>query len=119
MLREIIEEERVTSGQMGEDGASHHTGLSLQALTKCRHITRLEAQAVHAGIYFDMNRIGSDAPTLRLSNQRIQQTEAIHLRLQMVLEEHIETAKLRVHHDNGNGDALLTQVCPLISHRYR
>ena len=81
MLREIIEQEGVTASQVREDRTSGHTRLPLQALTEHWHVTRLEAQAVHTGIYLDMNRIGRDTPTLCLPNQRLQKAEAIDLRL--------------------------------------
>ena len=47
-------------------------------------------------------------------DERIEQTEAIHLGLQIVFKQSIETTHLGVHHDNILCDTLRTEQCTLI-----
>ncbi len=122
---EGIEAVVVASHKVGEDRTRYECGLGAQAADKSRHVLLwIEAQAVHAGVQFYVYGHGCYSGTLGSMDESIKETETIHLRFQIVLEEGVETGHLGIHHHDvlryavgakqgslvGNGNGQITHL---------
>ena len=65
-----------------------------------------------------MNREARDTLLLSRLHQRIEESEAIHLRLKVVVEERLEGRHLWVHNHDITCDTILTECHTLISHSH-
>ena len=109
---------RITTHKVREYRTGNHCILSLQPFNQPRHIFGSKAQAMHTRIQFYMNREVSDSFLLRLFNQCIQQVEAIHFRLQLIVEHGLERGHLRVHDDDACRDTRFAEFGTFISHSH-
>ena len=93
--------------------------LVLQLADEFLHIVlRVEAHAVHAGIQLDMDRETGYSLFLSCLDERIEQTERVNLRLQVVIEHGLEGGHLRIHNHDVAGDAVLAQRNALIGYSH-
>ena len=93
--------------------------LVLQLADEFLHIVlRVEAHAVHAGIQLDMDRETGYSLFLSCLDERIEQTERVNLRLQVVIEHGLEGGHLRIHDHDVAGDAVLAQRNALIGYSH-
>ena len=119
MGREIIETIVIASHEVREDRTRDDGILMLQLTDKLLHIVfRIEAHAMHTGIELDVNRESGDTLLLCSLDERIEQSERIHLRLQVVIEHGLEGSHFRVHDHDVAGDTVLAKGDPLIGNSH-
>ena len=77
---------------------------------------RVEAQAMHARVEFDMYRPPRDTLLTGSTDEGVQQSERVYLGFEIIVEHGLEGSHLRVHdHDIGR-DACLAEGDALICH---
>ena len=73
---------------------------------------------MHPCIQLDVDGEIGDTFALGCMNKSVQQAEAIDFRLQMVLEECVETGELRIHYHDIGRDTCTTQFHALVCHSH-
>ena len=102
---------------MGEHRTGYHCRLMTKPVDEYRKVgLGMEAQAVHTGVEFDMHRIVGNTFTLGRTDERLQQSETVDLRLQCVSEHGAKCRGLRIHDDDITRNAGLAQLYSLIGH---
>ena len=120
LSREGIEIIAVGTHEMTEHRTRNHCILMFQTVDQLVHVIHgVKAQTVHARVKFDVDRPAGDTLLTGGLDQRIQQTEGIDLRLQVVVEHGLEGGHLRVHDHDVGRDASLTQGDTLVGHSHR
>ena len=79
----------------------------------------MESEPVHTRIELHMYRKASHTVVPRRPDQRIQQAERIHFRLQTIVKQRLERRHLRIHHHNIRRDTVVPKRHAFISHRHR
>ena len=116
---EVVEVITVGTDEMTEDGTRYDGVLALQTADNLVNILlRVEAEAVHTRIEFDV--YGPTRNTLLLSgtDEGIHQTERVDLWLEIVVEHRLEGRHLRVHNHNVLRNAVATQCDALVSNSH-
>ena len=117
--REVVEAVAVGAHEMAEHGARDDGVLMLQTVDELKDIIHgVEAQTMHTRVELDMYGPTRDTLLTGSLDQRIHQTEGIHLRLQVVVEHRLEGRHLRVHDHDIGGDASLTERDTLVGHSH-
>ena len=117
MSREFIEAIGITAHEMREHRTRDDGILMLQLAYQLLHIVLwVEAQTMHTCIQLDVDRESGDSLLLGCLDQRIEQTEGIYLRLQVVIKHSLEGGHLRVHDHDVAGDAVLAKGNALIGY---
>ena len=118
---EIVEVVAVASHEMREHGARYHGLLIVQLMGESCHfiiVGGIEAQAMHARVELDMDGPACDALFACGFDERIEQTETIHFRLQAVVEHGLEGRHLGIHNHDVGGDARLAKRHTLVGHSH-
>ena len=93
--------------------------LMCKAIDKFVHILlRVEAQAMHTCIEFDVCRPTGDTLLACCLDECIEQSEAVYLGLKIIVEHSLKRSHLWVHYHNVGSDASLTQRYTLIGHSH-
>ena len=71
---------------------------------------------MHSRIEFYMHWVACNALFLRCFNQCVQQTEAINLRLEVVIEQRFERTHFRIHYHYVARNAVSAQRSTFVSH---
>ena len=117
--REIIEILAVATHEVREHRARNHGILVLQNIYQPVHIlTRIEAQTVHARVEFDVHGIVGDTLLPGGLDERVQQAEGIHLRLQVVVEHGLEGRHFGIHNHDVLRDTVAAQRHTLVGYRH-
>ena len=123
--REAVEIITVASHEMREHRSWYHRLLVSKSFNQLINLilltllrTDIESQSVHTRIQFDMYRPSGNTLLTCCLDQRIQQSEGIHLRFQVIIEHRLESGHLRIHHHDATGDARFPQGYTLISHSH-
>jgi len=119
MSGEFIERVIVRAYKVREDRPRDDCVLMFQPVDKFIHVFfRIEAQAMHARIEFDVDRITRDTLFLSSLDQCIKQTEGIDFRLEIIVKHGLESAHLRVHDHDVARDAITAQHGTFIGHSH-
>ena len=117
--RELVEPVAVATHEVREHGTWHECRLAFESLYQGRHVLHgVEAQAVHASVQFYVYGHAGDASTLGSMDESIEEAETVHLGLQVVLEEGVETGHLGVHDHDVLRYAVGTEQGTLVGHRH-
>ncbi len=104
---------------MREHGTRNNGILTFQSAYQLVHIFfRIEAKAVHAGIELNVYRIIRYSFTLCGLDKSVEQTETIHLRLEVVVEHRLECRHLRIHDHDVACYSVFTQRYALIGNSH-
>ena len=108
--------ECTTTYKMRENRPWDNCILLLQTFYQFRHVLNgIKTHTMHTCIQLNMYREVGDTLLFGCMDKGIQQSEAIDLRLQIVLEERPESAHFRVHNHDIGGNARITERNSLIS----
>ena len=116
--RKCIKLRCITAYKVREYRPCNDSILALQPFYKSWHILGSKAQTVHTRIQFYMNREVGDAFFFCLLNQCIQQMEAVHFRLQLIIEHSLECRHLRIHNDNARRNTCFAQFGTFVGHSH-
>ena len=116
--REVVEVVAVGTHEMGEDRTRDDGRLLLQAFDELINLRAVEAQAVHAGVKLQMYGPPRDTLGTGCLDEGIHQSEAIDLRLQVVVEEGLKRRHLGVHHNDILRDAGIAKGDTLVGYRH-
>jgi len=102
---------------MREDREHFQPFLRSQSCGQRRYLLRQEAQAMHAAIDLQMNRVAGNASPFGLFDIGLQDTEVIDFGLQVVRKEFLKAVHLWVEDHHRQGDAFLSEMNTLLCHR--
>ena len=109
-MGEVVHVGVFTAGEVREDGA-HLKGVGelVEAVGQGLDIVAGEAQTMHAGVELDMDgyALAMETHTLR---EELEDAEGINVGLEVVLYDVVEGGLLRVHHHDGEADAVAAQL---------
>ena len=116
--RERIEVVTVRTNEVREHRTWYQCILMVQLFYEKVEVgARIEPQTVHSRVEFYMHRVPRNAFFLRCFNQCVQQTEAINLWFELVIEKRFERTHLWVHYHNVARNAVSAQRSTFVSHR--
>ena len=116
LTRKGIELRSITPHEMREHRTGNNRVLPFQTFYEPGHIFRSKPQPVHTGIQLHMDREIGNPLFLGFLNQCVQQVEAVHFRLQLIIEHRLESGHFRIHNDDACRNAGFTQVRTFICH---
>ncbi|EJX07730.1 hypothetical protein EVA_04160 [gut metagenome] len=117
--REGIEVRTVTPHEMREDRTRDDGRLMVETVDEHRQVgLRIETEAVHTRVEFDVYGETLYAFFLSGTDQRLQQSETVDLRFEVVFKQSIESRNLRIHDQNARRDPRTTQFRPFVGHRH-
>ena len=103
---------------MREYRARYHRFLSVESLDEMRHVVGRKPQTAHARINLDVYWVVDISFVFAGMYHGIEQTEAIDLGFQMVVEEGLEGCHLGVHYQYVGRDSRLAQLFAFVGHSY-
>ena len=111
VLREGIEVLAIGTYEMREHGAWDEGLLGMEALNELRKVLgRLEAETVHTRVELQVDGEVGDTLALSGMDEGFEESEAVDLRLKVVLKERLERRHLRIHHHDIGCDACTPQL---------
>ena len=104
---------------MGEHTAQHQSFLRLQKRQQRGNIRLRKTQTMHTRIQFQVDGILSDTQALTTFQEGSQKREAIYFGFKMIFVAKRQNRNIRIHHQDRNTDARLTQTNAFIYHGNR